>query len=396
MSLLLGLLLAPAGASADVLIAQGPPRLGYVNVLAWTDPASPGVRIVEEVDGVEVPAATAPTAIGVEANPAWTCRPVRTFRAIAGDERSEPLVVTTPPCEERVRVTARPGVRVGEDLRVSVVDKWELGDLGAEVCVVPPGGDRSCRTVELPATQIVAHAVFRATRAGRWEVEVYSSASTVYRTVDVARRSSPRRGPTVLLTGDSMMISTRHVLPRRLPAGTRTVDDIYVGSGLSRPFVIDWATLPRRQVRAFRPDAVVVSIGMSDGRDIDGLRCCGEDWVDAYAARARRVMRTYTRGGPGAVVWLTLPYSRDPARHKSETAVNAALVRAAAGLGRVAIVDLAAVLTPGGAYQEHLVRDDGTRVRVREDDGIHITRAGARIASRLVVRALRRLGVVGP
>jgi hypothetical protein len=91
-------------------------------------------------------------------------------------------------------------------------------------------------------------------------------------------------------------------------------------------------------------------------------------------------------------VWLNDPYQRNPERWPQEAAVNSAVALAARGLTRVKVVDLAAVLTPDGAYQAYLVRN-GTKRRIRESDGIHLTRAGARIASRLAITALHRLGV---
>ena len=321
------------------------------------------------------------------------------FAAIAGTERSAPLTVTTPDCADRLKVAARPHVGLGEDMRVSVVDRWNQGDLTADVCAERPDGDRRCHQVTLPAQQNVVHTVFRASAAGAWELEVTTPLGVLSRTVTVVRKDYPAGGPTVLFTGDSMMLATRHVLKYRLPGDARTIDDIYVGSGISRPFVIDWAKLPTQQVRTYRPDATVISLGMSDGRELataDGpVDCCGTDYVAAYARRVREMMRTYARHGAGAVVWLNEPYSRNPARWPQEAAVNAAVALAASGLTRVEVVDLAATMTPDGAYQKDIVRD-GARVRVRTGDGIHLTRAGARIASRLAMAGLRRLGVLGP
>ena len=104
------------------------------------------------------------------------------------------------------------------------------------------------------------------------------------------------------------------------------------------------------------------------------------------------MMRTYARGGRGAVAWLTEPFQRDPARHAFTEAVNAAVVQAATGLERVRVVDLAAVLTPGGVYRSSMLVD-GRRVRVRTSDGIHLTSGGAKVATGIALRALRRLGV---
>jgi hypothetical protein len=244
--------------------------------------------------------------------------------------------------------------------------------------------------------ETVAHAVYPASLAGEWRVEVRGPTRTTSLPVIVVRKHYPGGRPTVLATGDSMMLAPTTALRRRLSGIARTVSDVYVGSAISRPLVIDWAKLPAKQVRAYRPDATVISLGMGDGLDLptpDGpAHCCGPEYVAAYEKRARAIMRTYSRGGRGAVVWLNDPYQRNPERWPQEAAVNSAVALAARGLTRVKVVDLAAVLTPDGAYQAYLVRN-GTKRRIRESDGIHLTRAGARIASRLAITALHRLGV---
>ncbi|MEA2461911.1 MAG: hypothetical protein QOH90_2088, partial [Actinomycetota bacterium] len=367
------------------------------HLVASATPAAADLRIVEVVDGADVGLASKPTPAGVEAQTPWSCRDQRVFAATAGVERSAPVAVTTPSCADRLTVRVAHDVDLGDNFRVSVFDSWHQGNLNVGICAVRPDGKRRCEQAEMPPAQFIVHRVFRASHAGEWRVEASYPMQTVSRSLVVVQRHYPAGRPTVLSTGDSMMESTTRALRHALSGKARTISDVYVGSGISRPFVVDWAKLPRKQVRAYRPDATVISLGMGDGRDLptaDGVaRCCEAEYVDAYAERARAVMQTYSRAGKGAVVWLNLPYQRDPDRWPEEAAVNAAVARAAIGLPRVRVVDLAAVLTPGGTYRAYMVRH-GKKVRIREKrDGIHLTKAGARIASRLVVAKLRRLGV---
>jgi hypothetical protein len=74
-------------------------------------------------------------------------------------------------------------------------------------------------------------------------------------------------------------------------------------------------------------------------------------------------------------------------------AVNKGLARAARGLDRVRILDMAKLFTPGGVYRDDM-RYDGKVIRVRQDDGIHLTIPGARIAATVVLRELHALGVI--
>lgn len=387
-------LVAPATARAEVTIQEGTPRLGYVHLTASSTTASE-VRIVESVEGDEVSVPVAPSGDGVEATVPWTCREARSFVAIAGEERTPPFTVQTPSCANRLKISTLSQVDVGDDLRVTLVDRWHRGGIEVDVCAGPRGADGDCRHVVMPAGSYAMHVLYRASRPGQWDIAATTSDSRVFRTVRVLRRRY-RGGPRVLFTGDSMMLTPQRVLRRLLPRSIGTVDDIFVGSGITRPFVIDWAKLPALQVRTYRPDATVISLGMGDSRGLGDAPCCGEDWIAAYAERVRRIMRAYVRGGDGAVVWLNLPFSSNPELWPAEAGVNAAIARAAAGFTRVDVVDLHAIFTPDGAFHRYLFVDgQRTDTRIRTADGIHITRAGARIASRIVMNRLRSLGVVG-
>ncbi len=370
--------LVPGVARAGVTLTEGAPTLGYVHLVASAD-----AQILED---------EAPVASGADVQLPWTCTTARTFIAVVGDQRSAPLTVTTPSCAKRYRLDVTDRISLGDNIRVTLFDQWHRGSLKGELCATRPDAQRTCAAVDLPASQFIASAVFRARRAGEWTLAFSDGATTALRPVVVQRKRYPRGRPTVLSTGDSIMLTPTTAITRALQGIARVIDDVYVGSGITRPFVVDWAKLPGKQVKAYRPDAVVVSIGMGDGRAIGPVECCGLDWVAAYSDRVRAMMKTYARSGRGAVAWMTVPYQRDPERHEYTVAVNAAVVRAAQGLERVKVVDLAAALTPGGKYRASMTID-GKRARVRSSDGIHLTAAGARIASRLALKALGRLGV---
>ncbi len=393
---LLGLAL-PGRAAAAVTLVQGAQEPGVVNLVAAQDAGTGDLRIVESVDGAEVEVPGTATDTGLTARVPWSCRAVRIFVAVAGSERSPPVTVWTPACAQRLRLAFTHSVGLGGNLRVTLLDRWKQGDFTVNVCARPPRGRRRCEAVPLAPGQYVRHAVFRAARAGAWRVTVSDPWHALALPAIPVRKQQRGGKPVVLFTGDSMMLAPELVLAARLKATARTIDDVYVGSGISSPLVIDWAKLPRDQVRAYRPDATVLSLGMDDSGDLpspDGpIHCCGEDFVAAYAQRARAIMRTYLRGGRGAVVWLNVPFARDPRRWPSETAVNAAVAQAAQALERVRVVDQAALLTPDG-YEEYRTVGDAT-VRLRTRDGVHLTPFAAGLVSAPVLTALRQdLGVV--
>ncbi|MEA2418903.1 MAG: uncharacterized protein QOE60_1109 [Thermoleophilaceae bacterium] len=176
----------------------------------------------------------------------------------------------------------------------------------------------------------------------------------------------------------------------RAQTGSATVrSDARVSTGISKPSLLDWREHAREQAETVRPDVTVVFLGANDGFTMAGAECCGMPWIVEYARRAREMMRSYARGGRGRVYWLLLPAPRDGFFRETFPAVNTALRQAAAGLeDDVRLIDLDAVFTPGGRYRDSM-RIDGKRVRVRQSDGIHLNTAGAELAARLVVGAIR-------
>jgi lysophospholipase L1-like esterase len=370
------------GAAAAVLSLTGDAgQLGHIHLTASAPEGATGLRIVEVVPGGDVQLAE-----GAEAVTDWTCERSRTFAAVTDYQRSEPFVAATPSCADRLQLRV---LRRGRNLRVTVHDRWHLGGVPTRLCVRPPRGIAACRGLAVGPGQWEASHVFPAPAIGRWTVRLAALGHRSVRRVSVrpGRRSTR---PLVLTTGDSMMLTLSSVLERRLRARVRA--DIYIGSGVSKAAVVNWARLPAQQLRAEHQDATVLTVGMGDVYPLGEIPCCGEAWAAEYARRARRMMRAYTRRG-ATLVWLNLPYPRDPGHAPAVTSVNAAVAAAAVALPRVRVVDLAAMLTPGGVYRQAMLRGDH-RVRLRRADGVHLAPGGARLVARAVTRELVDLGVL--
>jgi lysophospholipase L1-like esterase len=298
--------------------------------------------------------------------------------------------VTTPSCRNRLALTAAASKR--GRITVRLTDRWGMGDVPARACVAAPGRKLACRSVRIAGGRRQAGLSYRASRPGLWSVVLHtawgqSAAERVY-----VRPAGKLR---LLATGDSMIQYVDTALKGRLAKrGVKVRSDARVSTGLSKPFLLDWPRLAKHQAATVRPDVSVVFLGANDGFPFGKVHCCGDAWVDAYATRARRMMEAYSRQGRGLVYWLTLPAPRPAEWRPVYPAVNRALKRAAATFGgRVRIVDVAKVLTPGNRFRSTMVWH-GTRRAVRQDDGIHLSSAGASIAEALIERALRQDGVI--
>src|SRR5687768_2215933 len=152
---------------------------------------------------------------------------------------------------------------------------------------------------------------------------------------------APPAPPRVLATGDSMMYVMQQPLARRLRARGHAVKvDGRFGTGLTKPWILDWADHARSQVEEFHPDVTLMFIGASDAWPIAGARCCGARWRALYGRRVRELIAIY-----GRTVWLTLPAPRDRGLAKVFRGVNRAIVDATRG--RAEVLDLVPVFTPG-------------------------------------------------
>ena len=206
--------------------------------------------------------------------------------------------------------------------------------------------------------------------------------------------------PRVLVTGDSMIQRISAIAERRLEdkrEEAKVIADVHAGTGITKPWRRSWVDYAPFQIRRDRPRATVVMIGANDGYSLlddrgREVQCCRRAWVEAYARLAGEMMKSYMADGRH-LYWLTLPAPDDEKRYVIYAAVNAALAQAALRHDRVRLIDMVALFTPGYEYRRRMVVD-GTRVAVRERDGVHLNRTGAQVAVRVIRRALRQDGVI--
>lgn len=235
---------------------------------------------------------------------------------------------------------------------------------------------------------------------GRFSAPASSGASRVDprafdpRTLGLQAQTKPPLR-SLLVTGDSMSQPMDAELARALTsAGVRTRRDPKFGTGISKSDLLDWGRYAGIQARRDRADATVVLLGANEGFPMrtpgGNVTCCDARWAAEYATRVRSMMETYGRAGRGRVYWLLIPNSSDRARNRITGIVNTTIRVAAGAFGeQVRVVDLAAVLTPGGRYRSAMEVDGRTQV-VRDPDGAHLNAVGGRLAAGIVRRALAR------
>ena len=183
--------------------------------------------------------------------------------------------------------------------------------------------------------------------------------------------------PTILAAGDSQMQPIYQQLVRELAwrHRARVVYDAHPSTGVANPYEFSWVRHARAMAATVHPQATAVYLGANDGLSrLGGAPCCTKRWVARYAARVRRMMGSYRRRGRGHVYWFTVVARSAPFRRVAR-GVDAAIVAAARHFRRgVTVLDLRPAITPA----------------LQAPDGVHLSPAGYRVATRRLLRAMRR------
>jgi uncharacterized protein len=178
-----------------------------------------------------------------------------------------------------------------------------------------------------------------------------------------------------------------------------------ISSGLSRPDFYDWPGALADDVKAQRPDVVVVMLGANDAQGLvlpgGGVAQDVTDprWPAEYRRRVGAVMDQLKADGR-LVVWVGMPPMRGATFDSRMKIVDQAFAAEAASRPWVTYVDPAPVVGgPGGRFADLVPDGGGTPVEVRQGDGIHLTRAGGdRLAAKVlaVVEAKAHMAHTAP
>ncbi len=233
-----------------------------------------------------------------------------------------------------------------------------------------------------------------------------------------ASSSAPRtplgRTTRIMLLGDSVAATLGWNLgPVQGQTGTDVYLDAPLGCGLvlgqhndrdqliaDPPECASWPQRWGKDLASYSPDVVAILIGrweMTDRYYQGAWRHLGDPVFDAYV-HDQLEKAVDIAGSTGAQVTLLNPPCLDdperpdggvwPQNDPARALRLAQLQREVtdAHPGEVQLLDLASLICPGGHYARSI---DG--VQVRERDGVHFTRAGARFVGRSLLPALRAI-----
>lgn len=178
--------------------------------------------------------------------------------------------------------------------------------------------------------------------------------------------------------GDSMAVDIAKAL-ERLYAEDPNLVVIGQGvgsSGFVREDFFDWNKTVGEQIAANSFDIAVMIIGINDRQAFGSVKPLTPEWNAEYTARVSNFV-TQLRNAGKPTIWIGLPPMEQPSYAKAISQISE-IQKLAAYSGGAEFLDIyERFLSEEGKYSSSGPDLNGNRVRMRKDDGIHFSAAGA-------------------
>jgi uncharacterized protein len=179
-------------------------------------------------------------------------------------------------------------------------------------------------------------------------------------------------------------------------------------TGLSRPEKYDWAEEARRIAEGFKPQLVIISLGLNDRQSVvdrteTGARRVTQyespEWPDKYRERVTAMLRG-AMAAKASVLWVGLAAMRDNAANADAQLKNKLFEQAVADLavGSAQYVPPWKLNEQGvDVFTSYAPDKHGKMVHIRASDGEHFTAAGDELVATYllpkIVATLRDKGI---
>lgn len=191
-------------------------------------------------------------------------------------------------------------------------------------------------------------------------------------------------GAQIVLAGDSMMaVGLAPVLRRSLSAGggVQVIKAYRSGTGLARPEVFDWLQHYPVMLGETQPAVVICSLGANDGQNVQSgkqvLAFGSAAWDEFYRARLTAYLDLLTRNQT-RVLWVGMPAMRAPSFARKMQHMNALVQDVLTNYPSVTWLDPNPVLSSESQnFTQFRSNERGKLIKLRADDGIHMTDEGA-------------------
>ena len=200
-----------------------------------------------------------------------------------------------------------------------------------------------------------------------------------------------KQGDSVLITGDSMMQYIGMIASQNYPKlGLKVLDLSKQSTGLLYKKSHNWAQVIKDTLTQNQGiKLLVMLIGANDpwGRSINGkfYELNSSEWREFYARRVDEIYKI-AKASNVKVLWLSLPCMQKTDYAKKIELLNEIYKSASEQNGQF-FINTSEYLCQNDNFLTHL-NIDGKRSKIRQDDGIHISKIGSQILADEILKRI--------
>lgn len=200
-----------------------------------------------------------------------------------------------------------------------------------------------------------------------------------------------KQGDGVLITGDSMMQYIGMIASQNYPKlGLRVLDLSKQSTGLLYKKSHNWAQVIKDTLTQNQDiKLLVMLIGANDpwGRSINGkfYELNSSEWREFYARRVDEIYKI-AKASNVKVLWLSLPCMQKTDYAKKIELLNG-IYKSVSEQNRQFFINTSEYLCQNDNFLTHL-NIDGKRSKIRQDDGIHISKIGSQILADEILKRI--------
>ena len=200
-----------------------------------------------------------------------------------------------------------------------------------------------------------------------------------------------KQGDSVLITGDSMMQYIGMIASQNYPKlGLKVLDLSKQSTGLLYKKSHNWAQVIKDAIAKNKDiKLLVMLIGANDpwGRSINGkfYELNSSEWREFYARRVDEIYKI-AKASNVKVLWLSLPCMQKTDYAKKIELLNEIYKSVSEQNGQF-FINTSEYLCQNDNFLTHL-NINGKRSKIRQDDGIHISKAGSQILADEILKRI--------
>ena len=200
-----------------------------------------------------------------------------------------------------------------------------------------------------------------------------------------------KQGDSVLITGDSMMQYIGMIASQNYPKlGLKVLDLSKQSTGLLYKKSHNWAQVIKDTLAQNKDiKLLVMLIGANDpwGRSVNGkfYELNSSEWREFYTGRVDEIYKI-AKASNVKVLWLSLPCMQKTDYAKKTQLLNEIYKSASEQNGQI-FINTSEYLCQNDNFLTHL-NINGKRSKIRQDDGIHISKAGSQILADEILKRI--------